>query len=128
MLNWHVEVGRGNHKVEAYVRGAMKMAKTVDAVEILKNRYGHLPGFDQGVAQECINVRVAMEIYQARQEAGLSQQQLAELVGTSQQAISRLEDADYDGHSLSMLQRIGAALNKRVEIRLVSTDALEAGA
>ena len=104
------------------------MAKTVDAVEILKNRYGHLPGFDQGVAQERINVRVAMEIYQARQEAGLSQQELAELVGTSQQAISRLEDADYDGHSLSMLQRIGAALNKRVEIRLVSTDALEAGA
>ena len=104
------------------------MAKTLDAVEILKHRYGHLPGFDQGVAQERINVRVAMEIYQARQEAGLSQQELAELVGTSQQAISRLEDADYDGHSLSMLQRIGAALNKRVEIRLVSTDALEAGA
>jgi hypothetical protein len=33
--------------------------------------------------------------------------------------ISRLEDADYDGHSLAMLRRIAAALKKRVEIRFL---------
>jgi hypothetical protein len=31
--------------------------------------------------------------------------------------ISRLEDADYEGHSLPMLRRIAAALGKRVEVR-----------
>jgi hypothetical protein len=30
-----------------------------------------------------------------------------------------LEDADYEGHSLSMLRRIAAALSQRVEIRFV---------
>ena len=30
-----------------------------------------------------------------------------------------LEDADYEGHSLSMLQRIGEALHRRIEIRFV---------
>lgn len=34
--------------------------------------------------------------------------------------IARLEDADYQGHSLSMLQRIGNALGQRLELRFVT--------
>jgi hypothetical protein len=41
------------------------------------------------------------------------------LVDTTASVICRLEDADYEGHSLAMLNRIAAALNKRVEIRFV---------
>jgi hypothetical protein len=44
---------------------------------------------------------------------------LAKLVGTTPSAICRLEDADYEGHSLAMLNRIAAALKQRVEIRFV---------
>jgi hypothetical protein len=33
--------------------------------------------------------------------------------------ISRLEDADYEGHSLPMLRKIAHALNKRIEMRFV---------
>jgi len=58
-------------------------------------------------------------IYEARTRAKLSQRQLAELVGTRQPVIARLEDADYRGHSLSMLQRIARALNKRLDVRFV---------
>ena len=46
--------------------------------------------------------------------AGLTQTQLAKLVDTTASVICRLEDADYEGHSLAMLRRIGAALNQRV--------------
>jgi transcriptional regulator with XRE-family HTH domain len=66
-------------------------------------------------------------IYNARTLAGLTQQQLAELVGTKQPVIARLEDADYEGHSLAVLQRIAAALGMRVEIRFVPTKDLVAG-
>jgi hypothetical protein len=38
-------------------------------------------------------------------------------VGTTGPVISRLEDDDYEGHSLKMLQRIRVALNRRLEIR-----------
>ena len=65
---------------------------------------------------ECV-AKISCLIYDVRQQAGLTQQGLAELVGTTQSAISRLEDADYGGHSLSMLQRIAIALNQKVEIR-----------
>lgn len=57
-------------------------------------------------------------LYEDRTKAGLTQKQLAKLVGTNQPVIARLEDADDEGHSLSMLQKIAHALNQRVVIHL----------
>lgn len=62
---------------------------------------------------------VGQLIYRARMKAQLTQKQLADLLGTDQSAISRLEDANYAGHSLAMLRRIAAALGKRIDIRFV---------
>jgi DNA-binding XRE family transcriptional regulator len=62
---------------------------------------------------------VARKIHEFRNQAGLSQRELARLVGTTASVICRLEDDDYDGHSLTMLHRIAAALGSRVEIRFV---------
>ncbi len=58
-------------------------------------------------------------IFDARTRAGLTQTQLAELIDTKQPVIARLEDADYEGHSLSMLQRIAEALGQRLEVSFV---------
>jgi DNA-binding XRE family transcriptional regulator len=81
------------------------------------------PGADpeqQAVFEEHqANAEIAQRIYDLRTEAGLSQRGLAKRVGTTASVICRLEDADYDGHSLSMLRRIAGALNKRVEIRFL---------
>lgn len=59
---------------------------------------------------------VALQIAALRQNAGLSQQDLAKLLKTSQQQISRLESPRYEGHSLSMLRRVAGALHARVRI------------
>ncbi len=53
---------------------------------------------------------VALQIAALRDQAGLSQKQLAVLLKTSQQQISRLESPGYEGHSLSMLRRVASAL------------------
>jgi transcriptional regulator with XRE-family HTH domain len=71
------------------------------------------------VAAEEANAEIARKIYDLRTQAGLSQRALAKLVGTTASVICRLEDSDYEGHSLAMLRRIAAALNRRVEIRFV---------
>jgi len=62
---------------------------------------------------------VAHKVYALRTGAKLTQKELAARVGTTPSVISRLEDDDYAGHSLAMLRRVAAALNKRVEIRFV---------
>lgn len=59
---------------------------------------------------------VALQIAALRQEAGLSQKELAKLLKTSQQQISRLESPGYEGHSLSMLRRVAEALHARVRV------------
>ena len=99
------------------------MAKTTnDAVEILKRTSGIDPASDPEMLQISEDLRVAQMIYDARTNAGLTQTQLAEKVGTTQSVISQLEDADYDGHSLSMLRRVAAALQSHVEVRIVPND------
>lgn len=59
---------------------------------------------------------VALQIAALRQQAGLSQKELAKLLKTSQQQISRLESPDYEGHSLSMLRRVAEALHVRIRV------------
>ena len=92
-----------------------------DAVEILHRRYyAGKPDRLASLEEERINTEIAQAIYDLRTRAGLTQRQLAALVGTSASAICRLEDADYEGHSLAMLHRIATALGKQVELRFVS--------
>ncbi len=62
---------------------------------------------------------LAQALYRLRTEAGLTQAELAKRAGTTASVISRLEDADYQGHSLSMVRRIAEAVDHRVEIRFV---------
>ena len=59
---------------------------------------------------------VALQIAALRQRAGFSQKDLAKLLKTSQQQISRLESPGYEGHSLSMLRRIAEVLHARVRV------------
>ena len=95
------------------------MAQTKDALKILERLNGNNPAIQEGIANARINQEVAQMIYDARTKARLSQRELAERIGSRQSVIARLEDADYAGHSLSMLQRIGNALGQRLELRFV---------
>jgi DNA-binding XRE family transcriptional regulator len=58
---------------------------------------------------------VTREVIRLRTEKGLTQKQLAELVGTKQSAISRLENGSYNP-SLEFLTKIAHALGKEMHI------------
>ena len=97
-----------------------KPKPTTDAVEILHRRFFEgKPDRLQHLEEARANDEIARDIYQLRSASGLTQAQLGRLIGTTASVICRLEDADYEGHSLAMLRRIGAALNQRVEVRFV---------
>jgi len=102
-----------------------KNKTTTDAVKILHKTFiKDDPKRLASLEQEREKLQIAGQIYNLRTQAGLSQAQLAKLVGTTQSVISRLEDADYNGHSLNMLSRIANALNCRVEVRLIPEKAV----
>jgi predicted transcriptional regulator len=93
--------------------------RSKSAIDILNREFAGDPKYQAGLAAERIKLQASRAIYDARTAAGLTQQDLAKRVGTTQSVIARLEDADYDGHTLKMLNRIAAALGREVEVRLV---------
>lgn len=85
--------------------------KRTDALDsILRQHYEGRPTRIAALNQAVVDARVAGQIHDLRQKAGLTQRELAQVVGTQPSVICRLEDADYTGHSLSMLARIAGAL------------------
>lgn len=101
-----------------------KNKTTTDAVKILHKIFiKDDPKRLASLQKEREKLNIAGQIYNLRTQAGLSQAQLAKLIGTTQSVISRLEDADYNGHSLNMLQRIASALHYKVQVRLVPENA-----
>ncbi len=54
-------------------------------------------------------IDLALPVREMREDAGFTQMALAKRVGTAQSVIARLEDTEYAGHSLTMLERIAAA-------------------
>jgi DNA-binding transcriptional regulator YiaG len=97
-----------------------KKSPTTDAVKILHRRY-YAKSQARALQLEAarLNAAIAREIHALRKKARLTQQELAALVGTTGSVISRLEDDDYEGHSLKMLQRISSALNRRLVVRFL---------
>jgi ribosome-binding protein aMBF1 (putative translation factor) len=95
------------------------MAKTNDAIKILTAMTEGDDEMETMIQESRLNAQIAQMIYDARTAASLTQKQLADRIGTQQSVISRLEDADYEGHSLSMLQSIAQALNQRLELSFV---------
>jgi transcriptional regulator with XRE-family HTH domain len=59
------------------------------------------------------------QVARLRMLRGLTQAQLAEMVGTRQPSIARLENGS-STPSLSFLNKIAAALNAKIEVKLVA--------
>ena len=90
------------------------------ALRYLYDRYvGDNPKRLASLEAERASLDIACKIYDLRTKAGMSQRELAKRIGTSAANICRLENADYQGHSLSMLRRIAAALEMRVDVRFL---------
>lgn len=92
------------------------MRRTTNALEILKERIDKSPRLKAMLEEERANLKVALAIRAVRKEAGLTQAELAQAVGTTQSVIARLEDAEYRGHTLRIIENIAQALGRRVEI------------
>lgn len=84
--------------------------KTSDGMAILKAITGQDQKMQTLIEEEAENLRTAKSIFDLRTSARLSQIELAKRIGTTQSVISRLEDANYERHSLAMLKRVATAL------------------
>ncbi|MFM6511577.1 MAG: helix-turn-helix domain-containing protein [Microcystis panniformis] len=82
------------------------MPKTTDAIKIIHQMIADDPTIQEQIALESINAEIAQLIYDSRTKAGLTQQQLADIIHVKQYVIEDIEDADYQDNPLIMLQKI----------------------
>ncbi len=72
-------------------------------------------GFDTGYA----DFKIGVLLRQARESAGLTQEQIAERIGTKKSVISRIEN-HADNVTLITLKSYAKAVGRSVQIRLVA--------
>jgi transcriptional regulator with XRE-family HTH domain len=77
------------------------------------------PKLAQEVAEEFLHAAIARKVFKLRNDANITQKDLARKLDTTQSVISRIEDADYVGHSLKLLVKLAFAFGKEVAIDFV---------
>ena len=97
---------------------------TTSTVEILHHLYfKNDTEMIQMLEAERIKGDIAQQIYDLREAASLTQEQLAQKIGTTAKIIDDLEMTDYDDNSIGdavlMLQYIAKAVGKQIEFRIV---------
>lgn len=89
---------------------------TTDFAEYVRAKLAKNPLLSDAVDEAGVEADIAEEIYQARIGARMTQKELAERIGSHQSVIARMEDADYQGHSIAMLRRIANATGRRLDV------------
>ena len=88
-----------------------------DLDRYIKSRKNIDPDFARGFDEGYRDFKIGVILRQAREEAGLTQEELADRVGTQKTAISRIENHAED-IKLSTIQKVAKALGKSLEISL----------
>jgi ribosome-binding protein aMBF1 (putative translation factor) len=84
--------------------------------DVIRDKLAADPALASEVREAACHAEIARHVYKLRTDANLSQKELADRIGTQQSVISRIEDDDYDGHSLSLLLRIAFEFGRELKI------------
>ncbi len=85
-------------------------------------------GFARAYAESTDEYELVRELLAARAKAGLTQEQVAESMGTTKSAVSRLEAVGRLSPSMSTLKKYARAVGCEVEIRLVPASGRQSAA
>src|SRR3989338_4957097 len=85
----------------------------------VEEQYKKSRDFRKAYDEEVLLLKIAYKITQLRKQRHMSQGELAKMIGTTQQTISRLEDPRNTQVTLHTLARIAMALKARLSIDLI---------
>lgn len=94
-----------SHDHDAFLKKAMKREGFSEAYDSLEGEY-----------------TLVREMLSARSRSGLTQEAVAELMGTTKSAVSRLESAGKHAPSIATLKKYARAVGCDLEIKLIPKD------
>src|SRR5688500_16981904 len=84
------------------------------------------PVDNQEYAEARLALEIAIQFAALRERRGLTQRQLAERLGRSQQAVSKIENPSHGGHNLARLKATVKALDATLDVTIVPLEDLAA--
>ncbi len=84
--------------------------------EVVERRTRRSASYRKTYGRTLQQIDLALLVREMREGAELTQTELARKIGTTQSVIARLEDAEYRGQSLPMLERIAAACGVNLKL------------
>ena len=94
------------------------MKRTIKFKDYLKEQSKN-PEFKKAFDEEEIYASLAVQVAKIRESEHLTQRELAEILHTTQQNVSRLEDIHNRSYSLKTLINLARALDKRLKVEFV---------
>jgi DNA-binding XRE family transcriptional regulator len=91
-----------------------------DVRQYIEERSRRDPEFAEGFVLGYSDFKIGVLLRQAREEAGLTQEQVARQLGTQKSAISRMENHAEDVR-LSTLRAYAQAVGAKIQIQLISS-------
>jgi len=88
--------------------------------DYLKEKIKQKPNLVQEIEKAKRALKIAHQIYQLRKQKGLTQKELAKMIGVSQSNIARIESADYNHYTMTTLYKVAVGLN--VDLNIFITD------
>jgi ribosome-binding protein aMBF1 (putative translation factor) len=107
-------------KVEQDVALTGRKARRIDLGAWIHKERRKSPDFREAFDEARQATEIARELARIRRAEGVSQAEIARRLKTSQQAISRMEHPDYEGHTLRTLVRYAESLGR--ELRFVVSE------
>jgi len=86
-----------------------------DTVERLRTELKD-PEMSEGYAESFVDSYIATQIKVLREREGLSQRELADLMGTRQAVVSRFEDVNYSKWNVMTLKKLARAFRVRLKV------------
>ncbi len=105
-------------KKDKRIKGNGRHGRRIDLSARIARERRASPEFREAFDAARQATEIARTLADLRRSRGVSQEEVARRLGTSQQAISRMERPDYRGHSLRMVIRFVEALGARLELRV----------
>ena len=94
----------------------MTKSGSVDAIAWMREEIKSDPELGRRVDESYRNLRLGYQVQVLRENAKLTQVQLAEMIGTSQPSIARIESGTYNRVSLNTLLKISEVLGLELEV------------
>jgi transcriptional regulator with XRE-family HTH domain len=74
------------------------------------------PNYEQNKADARAEIELWEQVILLREKSGLTQSQLAEILGVTQSRIAKMEKEGYDSYSIATLRKVASATNHTLKI------------